>query len=359
MKKILFVATHRQDRSPSQRFRFEQYLKFLEKEGISYHFSPLLSESDDSYFYSKGKIGAKLLILLKSFLKRMSDILLSSGYEIIFIQREAFVTGTVFFEKTWRLLGKKIIYDFDDSIWLLDVSEANKKFSWMKNPGKTANIISLSTIIFAGNEYLADYARRFNNNVELIPTTIDTDLYKASSRLREGVICIGWSGSITTIKHYDHAVPVLKRVRKKYGDKVKFKVIGDKNYTNNDLSIVGIAWSKENEVEELNTFDIGIMPLPDDEWSKGKCGLKGLQYMSIEIPTIMSPVGVNTEIIQDGVNGFLARTEDEWVEKISRLIESPELRKKLGQAGRKTVLEKYSVNANKEKYLSLFQKMIS
>ncbi|MCD6367133.1 MAG: glycosyltransferase family 4 protein, partial [Bacteroidales bacterium] len=164
--------------------------------------------------------------------------------------------------------------------------------------------------------------------------------------------------SQTTIKHFLKIVPVLEAINKKYGDKVKLKLIGDENFYNDILKLKGTKWSPEKEVEELAELNIGIMPLPDDEWANGKCGLKGLTYMALEIPTIMSPVGVNTEIIQDGVNGFLASTEEEWIEKISMLIENPDLRQQLGKAGRQTVVEKYSVEANKQKYLDVFNAVL-
>jgi glycosyltransferase involved in cell wall biosynthesis len=117
-------------------------------------------------------------------------------------------------------------------------------------------------------------------------------------------------------------------------------------------------WDKDTEIEDLNNIDIGIMPLYNNEWEKGKCGFKGLQYMSLEIPTIMSPVGVNTEIIQDGLNGFLAKTEQEWFGKLAKLIENKELRNKLGKAGKQSILEKYSVEANKHKYLDVFSSVL-
>ena len=127
---------------------------------------------------------------------------------------------------------------------------------------------------------------------------------------------------------------------------------------NEELGIKGIGWNKEDEIKELSSFDIGIMPLPNDEWSSGKCGLKGLQYMALSIPTVMSPVGVNNEIIKDGENGVLADTKEEWVERISLLIDSRELREKMGAAARKTVVEKYSTESQKEVYLNSFNSLL-
>jgi glycosyltransferase involved in cell wall biosynthesis len=163
---------------------------------------------------------------------------------------------------------------------------------------------------------------------------------------------------MTTVKHFEYAVPFLLRIKDKYGDKVSIKMIGDRRYRHERLGIQGVSWIKEDELKELSGIDIGIMPLPDDEWSRGKCGLKGLQYMALEIPAVMSPVGVNTEIISDGTNGFLARTEDEWVNKISALVESATLRSKIGKAGRATVEERYSVKSQAQNYLRYFDEVL-
>lgn len=359
MPKVLFVATHRPDRSPSQRFRYEQYIEFLNKNDWETDVSFLITEKYDRFFYKEGHFLKKLGVLLKSTLIRVKDVLRASKYDVIFIQREAFLTGSTIFERWFKQSKAKIIFDFDDSIWLSNVSDANKKWNWLKNPDKTKKIIGYSDLIFAGNDYLATYAKQYNSNVVIIPTTIDTHEYtKDSNPKHSDIITIGWSGSITTIQHFEFALPFLTKLKEKYNEKISIKVVGDGNYLNKNLDINGLPWIKEDEVKELSTFDIGIMPLPDDEWAKGKCGLKGLQYMALGIPTIMSPVGVNSEIIQDGDNGYLANQENEWVDKISSLIESKELRNKIGKNGLLTIKNKYSVEANKSKYLSLFNQLI-
>ncbi|MBK5286592.1 MAG: glycosyltransferase family 4 protein [Bacteroidia bacterium] len=360
MPKVLYIASHRKDRSPSQRFRFEQFMEFLKSRGFDYYFSYLISERDDKIFYQPGNFFNKVRIFLKSAYRRWRDVINENirHYDIVFIQREAFMTGSTFFERKFKKSNAKIIFDFDDAIWHLDISDANKKFHWLKNPGKTGTIISLGNLIFAGNNYLADFARKFNENVVIVPTTIDTDEYVKMILLERKSIVIGWSGSITTIKHFELAIPFLRVLKNKYGEKISVKVIGDETYRNDELGIKGIAWNKKDEIKELSCIDIGIMPLPDDEWSKGKCGLKGLQYMALEIPTIMSPVGVNTEIINDGINGFLASDMNEWVEKITLLIESDELRRSIGKKARQTVIERYSVISQRENYLKYFNQVL-
>lgn len=345
---------HRKVRSPSQRFRFEQYFEFLKSNNIYCELSYLISEEDDKVLYAPGNYFGKLLIFIKSWIKRWKDVKRANQFDFVFVQREAFMTGTTYFEKKFAKSNAKLIFDFDDSIWLEDKNEANSKLAFLKNPSKTSKIIALCDTIVAGNNYLADYAKKYNKNVVIIPTTIDTDWYKPKSKTASSKIVIGWSGSFTTIKHFESAIEALTKIKTNYGDQVSFKVIGDSNYRHEPLGITGQKWKSDTEVEDLQGIDIGIMPLPDIDWTRGKCGLKGLQYMGLSIPSIMSPVGVNTEIIEHGINGFLASTNEEWVQCLSQLIDSPELRKKLGETGRITVENKYSVKSNTEKYLALF-----
>lgn len=355
--RVLFVVNNRKDRSPGQRFRFEQYLGFLGENGYSCDFDPLLDEKRDKIFYGPGNYLRKMGILLHSYVQRFGNLRRAKEYDIIFIFREAVYTRSTFFEKRFAKKAK-VIFDFDDSIWLPNVSEANRKFAFLKNPDKTKTLIALADLVFAGNDYLAGYSRKFNSNVAIVPTTIDTDEYRRIPREKNSKICIGWSGSKTTIQHFSHAIPALRQLKEKYGEQIEICVIGDEAYRNDELEIIGLPWKKATEIDDLSRIDIGIMPLPDDEWSRGKCGLKGLQYMALEIPAIMSPVGVNSDIITDGENGMLADTTDEWVEKLSLLVDDADLRKKLGKAGRQTVEEYYSVNAWKEKYLEHFNSLL-
>jgi len=359
LPKILFIASHRLNRSPSQRYRFEQYFDFLNKNGFECHLSPIITEKDDAVFYKQGKLFQKGWILVKSILRRISDWRRFSDYDIVFVQREALMIGSTFFEKKIAKSRAKFVFDFDDSIWLMDTSEGNKKFEWLKNPLKTAKNIALADRIFAGNAYLANYAKHYNTNVALVPTTIDTDFHKPVNIAKNNdKVTIGWSGSITTIKHFEYALPYLTKLKNKYGNKIEFAVMGDPSYINEELGIKGIKWSADTEVQVLNSFDIGIMPLPDDEWAKGKCGLKGLSYMACGVTTIMSPVGVNNDIIEHGVNGYLASSEEEWINYLSLLIEDAELRKRIGENARNTIEKKYSVNANKELYLKELNSLI-
>jgi len=355
VKKVLFIGMHRPNRSPSQRYRFEQYFSYLEENGIQCDLSYLISEKDDQVLYQGGHYLPKFRILIKSILKRRKDLLAAKNYDFIFIQREAFMTGSTYFERKLAKLKAPLIFDYDDAIWFEDKGSHLGILSKLKRPAKTADIIGMADIVVAGNAYLAEYGSKYNANVQVIPTTIDTKWYQPRKKGEDSQVVIGWSGSFSTIKHFEQIVPVLLKLKEKYQGKINFKVIGDATYTHKELGIQGVKWQAETEVESLQEFDIGIMPLPDEEWTRGKCGAKGLQYMGLAIPTVMSPVGVNTEIITDGVNGFLADTDEDWFRKLEKLVEFPEFRSEIGAAGRETVVARYSVEANKEKYLGLFK----
>lgn len=358
MPKILIIADHRLNRSPSQRYRFEQYLNYFKSEGFDWELSEIITEKDDKIFYHPGNYFKKAWILFKSIFIRLKDLRRAKNFDVVFIQREALLLGSSYFEKQF-FKKNKVVFDFDDSIWLLDTSPENKKFEFLKNPDKTKINIKHAHCVIAGNSFLANYAKQFNQNTVVIPTTIDSDFHIPKPELRnKEKIVIGWSGSISTIKHFEMAIPALKEIQNKYPDKIEIHVIGQGSYTHPEINVISKNWSATTEVDDLNSFDIGIMPLPDDEWVKGKCGLKGLSYMACGVATIMSHVGVNSEIIEHGKNGFLATSQQEWVNYLSKLIENSDLRHEMGQSGRETVVKNYSVNANKVKYLEVLKSLI-
>ena len=359
-KRILYIVPHRKNRSPGQRFRCEHFIPYVETHDYKITYANLLSAWDDSHFYRKNNYLVKTFILIKTFVQRFFQLQKVKKYDAVLIYREAFMLGTTYFE---RLIARKkvpIIFDFDDAIWLNDVSDANAKLKWLKRPGKTADICQLANLVIAGNQYLANYATQHNNNVKIVPTTLDTDYHKSRSETKaDNLVRIGWTGSSTTLKHFRLLIPVLIKLQQKYKKRLAIRVIADEPVVHKQLHIENVQWSPSDEIQRLDEVDIGIMPLPDDQWSKGKCGFKGLQYMSMGIPAVMSPVGVNKEIIDDGHNGFLAANNKAWEDKLTRLIESAELRKKIGQAGRNTVLESYSNNAWKDQYLEYFDEVIA
>jgi glycosyltransferase involved in cell wall biosynthesis len=306
--------------------------------------------------YVKGKKTHKILHTLIGLSKRFFLLPMLIRANVIFIHRESIPLGHGYYE--WiisKVLRKKIIFDFDDAIWMSQTSKENSKIGWIKGKNKTSKICKLSRLIVCGNSYLKEYALRYNSNTIIIPTTLDTHYHKPIEKnLTKEKIVIGWTGSPTTIEHFKVIIPVLEKLKNKYGEQIEFNVIGDNRFTCPQINITGQAWRLDTEIQDLMNFDIGIMPLPDDDWTKGKCGFKGLQYMSLEVPTVMSPVGVNTEIIDHGTNGFLANSDEEWYTILTELIENEEFRHKIGKEARKKIVSQYSKKANLSKYQDLF-----
>jgi glycosyltransferase involved in cell wall biosynthesis len=289
----------------------------------------------------------------------MSILFQVHQYDFVFIHREASPIGPPVFE--WiiaKIFRKKIIYDFDDAIWLTDKIEESSITSLLKWRSKVGPICKWSHRVSCGNEYLRAHASSFNAQTVLNPTTIDTEnlhnpiLY--DKKQTSDTCFIGWTGSHSTLKYLTEIQPALASIAEDFPE-VRFVVIADKLPDLNMKHLEFRKWSIQTEISDLATFDIGIMPLPDDEWAKGKCGFKALQYMAMEIPTVASSVGVNTTIITNNVNGFLASTPAEWNDRLRELILDKDLRKRLGQQGRSTVKESYSVLSNSATFLALFE----
>lgn len=355
--KILFIVPYPTGEAPSQRFRFEQYFSSLSNKGHIYHVSSFLTTYNWRLFYKPGHLLNKCVALLRGFIMRFFDCFKAPQYNYIFIHREASPIGPPIFEWIFvKLLRKKIIYDFDDAIWLTDKPKESPFEKLIKSRSKVAQICSWSYKISCGNDYLAAYAKQFNSNVLVNPTTIDTERLQALTRNNQQNhnIVIGWTGSHTTLKYLESIAHILDRIERQFVN-VSFLVIANRTPSINLKKLKFIQWREETEIEDLLQIDIGLMPLPDDEWTKGKCGFKALQYMSLGIPAVVAPVGVNTSIIQQGVNGFLATTDKEWFAILSDLITQKELRERLGVRAIETVEKYYSVKSNKERFLSLFK----
>ena len=338
--RVLAVVPSLYDTSPGQRFRIEQWEPILNERGIELTYAPFETEELKGILHKSGNLRAKVSAVVRNMRRRGRELGELDGFDLIYLFREAALLGPPWFERKAARSRLPVVFDFDDAIFHSYVSPSNGYLSYLKFPGKTAEICRLSTQIMAGNQYLADYARRYNSNVSIVPTTIDTDKYKIVEKERHNTVTIGWSGSFSTIQHLDTVRDVLAELART--EEFRLRVIGAPVYKIPDVDVEAMQWCSATEIDDLSAIDIGIMPLPDDDWSKGKCGLKALQYMALGVPTICSPVGVNSTIIRDGENGYLADGRDQWVEKLRLLLHSSELRRTIGAAGRKTVEKDYS-----------------
>ena len=357
-KKILFLTPYPLGESPSQRFRFEQYFPLLKEHGIEIVVQSFLNSHNWQLFYKPGNLLLKIMALLGGFTKRWIILPQALSFDFVFIHREATPVGPPLME--WilaKIFRKRIIYDFDDAIWLTDRVNESLLLRIAKWRSKVSSICRWSYHVSCGNEYLLNYASAFSASGRYIPTTIDTehwhnpDLFPKSEK--KDLLVIGWTGSHSTIKYLKSIESVLRQVESKYAH-IRFLFIADQKPDLALSSLEFIPWNKKTEIRDLMNFDIGIMPLPDDEWAKGKCGFKALQYMALEIPTVVSPVAVNTKIIDNGFNGLLASDPEEWLKNLSMLIENEKVRNDMGRAGRKKVIANYSVISTSSSFLSLF-----
>lgn len=340
--------------SPSQRYRIEQWEPLLRERGVEITYEPFECAELNALLYQPGQMAKKMMLVAQGMGRRFSAVKKARDFDLIYILREAALLGPPIFERLARRTGVPIVFDFDDAIFVSYRSPSNGYLSYLKFAGKTRTTCRLSAHVMVGNPYLADYARQFNKNVTVIPTTIDTQRYTVPPpKTTNGPLIIGWTGSHSTVQHLDTLRGALKKLAAT--ENFRLRVIGTPVYECGPVEVEAMRWRAQTEVEDLSPIDIGVMPLPEDKWSKGKCGAKALQFMGMGIPTICSPVGVNTDIIQDDQNGFIAATEDEWVEKLTRLLRSAELRRRLGQAGRLTVEQKYSAISQAPRVYEIFE----
>lgn len=331
------------DTTPSQRFRLEQWLPYLKAYGIEVDLIPFADSELMKLLHQPGNQAAKAAAMIRAFWRRARQMSRVPRYDAVFIHRAACIAGPAVLERALTLFRRPVIFEFDDAIYHLHTTAANRHFGWLKFPGKTASICRLSTHIIVGNEFLANYARQYHSSVTVIPSSVDTERYHpVREKKSDDRVVVGWTGSSTSQTHLEMFAPLMQKLAER--DDADIHVISDRRPDLPGVPVVWHPWSPESEIEALACFDIGIMPMPDDQWARGKCAMKALLYMAMGIPTVCSAVGTNLEVIQHGENGLLASTQDEWLECLDRLISDQSLRHRIGLAGRETVEKHYSMH---------------
>lgn len=351
------LALYPHDTAPGQRFRFEQWLPHLRAEGIEVDILPFADQSLVALMGRPGRLAGKLFGMAKGYARRLRHCGTLYRYDAVLIYRAACIAGPALFERLIPFFPRPVLFDFDDAIWMRHTAAANKRFGWLKFPGKTAAICRLSDHVVVGNAYLADYARTHNSNVTVIPSSVDTDTFRPAPRRHlRGPVVIGWTGSSTSQTYLEAFAPVLRSVAAI--PNVELRVHSDRRPDLPGMKAVWRPWSPDTEAEELAAFDIGLMPMPDDPWARGKCAMKALLYMAMGIPAVCSAVGTNLEVIRDGVTGLLPRSDADWVEGLRRLVEDPSLRHRLGVSARRTVEERFSANVCARSFAAVLRRVV-
>lgn len=349
----ILVLTLYDEQWADGRIRVYQYLPILEAQGIEYRVIPVITKGFSRY----GQLRYYLSAGLSALFRWLEVIFLGFKYDAILINN---VLLPLHLEKLIRASNKNIVYDFCDAPYLgydTDYVAPNLVRTLLTRSGKTwlSRMLKISSHVLVRSEHNKQFASHFCQDVTVIIGPVDTERYtpRESKKPDSSNIVIGWIGSPSTAP-YVRLLENALRILSQRSSQLVVELIGAAELRIEGVPVVIKKWDFESEVNDLQNFDIGIMPLPDNEWTRGKGGYKLLQYMACGIPCVASPVGINADLIQDGFNGFLARNEEEWIEKLSLLIENPDLRRKIGENGRAIADEKYSLRANASKFLAVF-----
>lgn len=348
--KVLFLTKYGA-KSASTRYRFLQYFPLLSAYGIECESSALF---DDSYLtrrFNTGKVGINNIV--RSFARRTSAALKAKKYDLLVIHCELypFIPPTL---ENFIIRHSMYVYDFDDAIFHGYDHHPNPIIRKLfKN--KIHRVISKAAAVSAGSNYLASYASQRNPHVEFIPTAVDLERYSdtESNNKNRDYFVVGWVGSPSTAEYLKLVQNSLNKFCSRTSSKFVVIGSGESNLQISGLEILN--WTAETEVEDICKFDVGIMPLSDNPWSKGKCGFKLIQYMACGLPVIAAPVGANLDIVEHGRNGYFASSEDEWIQALDSLHNNADLGRRMGIAGRKLVEEKYCLDVTAPRLASLLQ----
>lgn len=328
----------------SSRLRTYQFLPSWKKAGYEVKISSFFNE-----FYLKEKYkgqGVTKSNVLSSYLNRLWILMGFWRYDLIWVEKELFPFFPAWAEWVLSKLGKGYVVDYDDAVFhRYDMARRPVVRKWLGK--KIDGVMRHANIVWAGNSYLGNWATTAGaNRVVILPTVIDPVRYSLKKYTSSHPVVIGWIGSPTTLKYLIEIRPVLEKLSKELD--VVIHVVGGNRSWHFDGKLNLIPWTEEAEVSSIQGMDIGVMPLPDDSWEKGKCAYKLIQYMACGLPVVASPVGMNVDVVVHGENGFLAKTEEDWYNYLKMLVLDAELRKKLGEKGFELVKEHYTIERNFE-----------
>jgi glycosyltransferase involved in cell wall biosynthesis len=342
--KILFLTRYTQ-LGASSRLRAYQYLPYFESKGFEVTVAPLLG---DEYLRGLYKGNIPILSVLRAYIARVGLMLRANTFDLLWIEKELFPWVPDWLEFVLLPKGVPIVVDFDDALFHQYEGHRFRLVRAMLGR-KIDAVMKLADLVVVGNDYLRDRAQRAGaRRIELLPTVVDICRYTVSSGVVKQPVTIGWIGSPSTVKYLQLILPILQSVIASRG--IRVVAVGANPEQLAGLPIKVKPWSEKSEVEEIQQFDIGIMPLSDEPWERGKCGYKLIQYMACGKPVVASPVGINLAIVRHGINGFLAENPEEWIQALECLCDDPVLRHRMGDAGRKRVELEYSLEVTEPKF---------
>jgi glycosyltransferase involved in cell wall biosynthesis len=347
--KILLLSRFGQD-GASSRLRFHQYVPYLRSLGWTISVAPLFSDK----YLDKSYSGKPVFFeYIRAFFSRIIKLLTVKKYDLIWLEGEVFPFLPAFAIYYFKMIGVPYVVDYDDALFHR-YDDHNKKIIRGLLGKKIDYVMRNASLVIVGNDYLYQHAASTGaKKIKVIPTVIDFNRYMHAKKQSNQKLVIGWIGTPRTAKYLFELREVITVIKSKFD--VNFVGVGVKQEDVAGLEIEARPWSEESEVQSILEFDIGIMPLKDNAFAQGKCGYKLIQYMACGIPVIASPVGVNTSIVEDGTNGFLAETTDGWICSLKSLLSKPDLRLQMGNLGRKKVIAEYTLETTRTQLVSLLR----
>jgi glycosyltransferase involved in cell wall biosynthesis len=344
--RLLALVQKAQGIAPNQRFRLEQWAPLLARDhDIAVTFDAFESPRLTQVLYRAGHTAEKVRLTVEGAVRRWRGRRRALGYDAVVILREASLVGGPWFERWLAARGVPFVYDFDDAIWHWERG-ANGVMSLARAPWKVGTICGLASAVTVGNAYLAEFARAHNPNVAVVRTSIDVGAYPVlPPPPADAPFTVVWTGSHSTLAHLESVRPALEALGRRLP--VRLRVVCDVAPAPFDgLELDFVRWTAAREAEDLAAGHVGIMPLPDTPLTRGKCGCKALQYMAIGRPAVVTPLGINAEIVRDGVNGRWASSPEAWTDVLEQLARDPGERIRLGAAARDTVVAGYTAEAS-------------
>lgn len=349
MKVLILTKYSRQ--GASSRMRSYQYAPFLAEHGLKLKFSPLFGDTYLVKLYNGHSVFRSVIL---AYLRRFMILFTVFNYDRVVIEKELFPFLPAIFEKALRRMGIKYIVDYDDAIFHNYDQHRNPAVRWFLGR-KIDQVMKNSAAVIGGNSYLADRAISSGaTRVHIIPTVVDLPRYAFREKFEQRPVVVGWIGTQSTFKkHFSMLNDFLGIITNKLA--IEIHIVGVPQQLGWSSSVKFIEWSEATEAENIRRFDIGIMPLHDSPWEKGKCSYKLIQYMASGLPVIASPVGMNQEVVKEGVTGFFAISEDDWITKLDLLVSDAPLRARMGMAGRSLVESKYSLDKTQSEMLNILR----
>ncbi|MES2430039.1 MAG: glycosyltransferase family 4 protein [Bacteroidota bacterium] len=360
MKKILVICPYPEGVAAGQRLKYEQYIADWENKGYKVDISPYMHMPMWNIVHKSGNYFKKIMYTIQGVLIRIKDIFRLRQYDLVYIHMYVTPIGTSLFERIYRGLSRKIIFDLEDNRFLGGSKETSGLAQILRSIAKTSYLVKNADHVITSSPALNDFCLALNKKRKCtyISSSINTDRFVPDNcYCNDKQVTIGWTGTFSSRPYLDLLRNVFIELKKQRD--FKLLVIGNFEYAFPEMDLEVIEWSAENEVTDLQKIDIGVYPLPTDSWVMGKSGLKAIQYMAFGLPCVSTDVSTVQRFVRNNENGFLVTTDDEWVTGLINLIDNPSTRERVGKKARKTVLEKFSTDVVTKQYLAVLNDTIT